>query len=611
MADESLYISTNEAALAVVATAMKKARLLLDTLIINSFVAGILFTAGGMIHVHVQGGLPSVYEGDPALINLIQGLVYPLGLFYVVILGVDLFNSNILYFIVGYARGAVSLVDLLISWFISWFGNLVGTIFVCYIICNYSDVTRQKLYVQGSVDIAVDKASFSFVETMLKGMAGNFFVCLAIYLQLMAKPIHVKFLLMVLPVFTFVSMGFTHLVADMYMMIIGLINGAPVSVGKVIWKVFIPATIGNIIGGLFFGLLIPWYLHIVVVEKDIRLLRLPRYEYRDEQPELNQDSRVVRVKSGGPEDVIEGEEGEEGEDEEDGYLEDQQREREEQQELGGILEDKEESSGAESPPISQYPPPQGITRSESFSNLSTTPSRMSAYSRYSNYRRKSREVKSPKNVFPVYGMGAPLERERSIVYGKLDNSSNDESNLRRRSTEPDEQSISSYRTANRELRTRGSAEFLGERLKKVISRKPTEKPNDLEQQQPSRRPTMRQSSMSSSISRYLGRNSYSSRKDSLKTSNKEELEEKIEKAGITPLAAEASDGAAGVSEFFMGRDPQYNTNVADTVDEGILPTDEETQFGPNSYAAKENDTVPNSTNDSFNIVNYDPTESKE
>ncbi|CAH2352207.1 uncharacterized transporter [[Candida] railenensis] len=607
MADESLYISTNEAALAVVATAMKKARLSLDTLIINSFVAGILFTAGGMIHVHVQGGSPSVYEGDPALINLIQGLVYPLGLFYVVVLGVDLFNSNILYFIVGYARGAVSLVDLLISWFISWFGNLVGTIFVCYIICNYSDVTRQTLYVQGSVDIAVDKVSYTFVQTMLKGMAGNFFVCLAIYLQLMAKPLHVKFLLMVLPVFTFVTMGFTHSVADMYMMIIGLINGAPVSVGKVIWKVFIPATIGNIIGGSFFGLLIPWYLHIVVVEKDIRLLKLPRYEYRDEQPELNQDSRVVRVKSGGPEDVVEGEEGEDGDD---GFVEDQQR-GEGQQELRGIMEDKEESSGAESPPASQYPPPQGITRNESFSNLSTTPSRMSAYSRYSNYRRRSREVKSPKNVFPVYGMGAPLERERSIVYGRTDNSSGDETNQRRRSTDLDEQSISSYRTANRELRTRGSAEFLGARLKKVMSRKQTEKPNDLEQQLPSRRPTIRQSSMSSSISRYLGRNSHSSRKDSLKASNKEELEEKIERAGITPLAAEASDGAAGVSEFFMGRDLEYNTNIANTVDEGISPTDEVSHFGPNLDATKENDTVPNSTNDSFNIVNYNPTESKE
>ena len=235
--DDNLYLTTYEAALAVVATAMKKARLRIDVLVINSLMGGMLFTTGGMLYDLIRAGFSGINETNPGVISLLQGICYPIGLFYVVILGVDLFNSNILFFSTALCRGAVSFLDLFISWFVSWWFNLVGNIFVCYIFCYYSDVVRTQLMVVGSVEIAVQKAESTFVETLLKATAGNFYVCLAIFLQLMAKPLHVKFLMMLLPVFTFVAMGFTHLVADMFLVTMGLINGAPISVGKAAWKV--------------------------------------------------------------------------------------------------------------------------------------------------------------------------------------------------------------------------------------------------------------------------------------------------------------------------------------------------------------------------------------
>lgn len=419
--DESLYITTNEAALAVVATAMKKARLLLDTLIVNSFVGGLLFASGGMLHVFVQSNLVGFQESNnPGIISLLQGSLYPIGLFYVVILGVDLFNSNILFFSVGLARGAVSVIDLIISWMVSFWFNLVGNIFVCYIICNYSHVTKSANFIEGSKAIVLEKASFSFVETLIKGMAGNFFVCLAIYLQLMVKPLHVKFFALALPIFTFVTMGFTHSVADMYILIIGLINGAPISVGEVAWKVFLPGAIGNMIGGSFFGLVIPYYLHIVVVEKDIHLLKLPRYEYRDEQPELNQDSRVIRII---PHETSSTQ----------GYNNSAvdsaiQRERDDTDSINNnecavdddyTDEKLNDSTGdtSRSGSLTRFPPPEGLTRNESFSNVSMQTSRLSGISRYNTRtnRRGERVVgRSPKNVFPVYGMGPPLNREKVL-----------------------------------------------------------------------------------------------------------------------------------------------------------------------------------------------------
>lgn len=293
--DDSTYITPHEAALALEATSMKKARMQLDVLVINSVIAGIVFGSGGILNVAIYSENPDIREKNPGVLNFLGGIFYGIGLFFVVILGVDLFNSNILYFSVGILRRSVNIYDLLISWFCSFFGNIGGCLLLCYVFVHLSSVGTSPLWKLGSRDLAETKASFSFIQNFLKGIAGNFYVCLAIYLQLMAKPLHVKWIMISLPIFSFVSIGFSHAVADMPPLFIGMLNGADVSVGKYIWKLLIPVFIGNIIGGFFFSLLVPFYLHLLVVERDRKSLSLPQYEERDEQPELNMDSRVVRV----------------------------------------------------------------------------------------------------------------------------------------------------------------------------------------------------------------------------------------------------------------------------------------------------------------------------
>lgn len=107
-ADDTYYITTHEAALAVVATAMKKSRLRLDILIINSIIGAFLFSAGGMLDLMVQSRNPGLVENYLGIISIFQGSVYSLGLFYVVIMGMELFNSNVLFFSVALMRGAVT-----------------------------------------------------------------------------------------------------------------------------------------------------------------------------------------------------------------------------------------------------------------------------------------------------------------------------------------------------------------------------------------------------------------------------------------------------------------------------------------------------------------------
>ncbi|ODQ81889.1 hypothetical protein BABINDRAFT_32241 [Babjeviella inositovora NRRL Y-12698] len=371
------FMTPHETALACVATCMKKARLRPDTLIVSSLMAGVLFSTGGMLHTSIQSFCPNLMALNPGLVHLLQGIVYPIGLFYVVIMGVDLFNANVFYFTVGVLRGAVTIFDLLISWSISWLLNLVGNIFVCYIVCHFSTVTLKPDFVDGSVAIAMEKITFRFHQTLIKGIAGNFFVSLSIYLQLMAKPLHVKFLLMSLPIFSFVALGFTHVVADMFLVTIGMINGADIGVGTYIWKLLLPGTLGNIIGGGFFGLVFPWYLHLVVVERDAHMLKLPKYDERDEQPELGVDSRIVRSRTSTL--------------------------------YGSRLPTNRTSLSSESENKQAGTPPEQIYGDN------VDPLDPEFNPSYDVPKEEEEEDNSPSGVFPVLGMGPPLQRERTIA----------------------------------------------------------------------------------------------------------------------------------------------------------------------------------------------------
>lgn len=533
MADDSLYITPHEAALAVVATSMKKARLRLDTLIINSIAAGVLFSAGGMLALNAQAENPLLMEENPGLVHFMQGAMFPIGLFYVVILGTELFNSNILYFTVGVCRGAVSLVDLLISWSVTWLFNLGANLFVCYCVCHWSGVTQQQLYIQGSQQFAESKMTAAFMEQFVRGCAGNFCVCLAVYMQLLAKPVHVKFFLMALPIFTFVSMGFSHAVADMFVVPMGMFNGADISVGKYLWKSLIPVTLGNCFGGAVFSIVVPFYLHLVVVERDRAQLNLPTYEVKDEQPELQADSRVVRVVSN------------HGSSDDDDDDDDQ--------------EEKRENQGFD--PVSYRP--------EELERVPTVNSRMS---------RRSSRLRSPPGVFPVMGMGKPLMREATIAgetnlvdveldddaqssYSGSMSSAVDPRNsdgVSLRSTASKREVADIEREQEQHYVAQGGynarENTMGETLRKVISNRRTRE-GDLEQDaglRPVKSDFIPRGSMSSDRSSTLRMFKTLSRTmtpSSRGADSVRDISHSLHKFKITPAAANAADNIAGIDNF--------------------------------------------------------------
>jgi formate transporter len=106
-------------------------------------------------------------------------------------------------------------------------------------------------------------------------------VCWAVWMTLCAREAASKLMVFILPITAFAAMGFEHSVANMYFLPVALmikahvnplmwsttgknpdIDYGHVAIGQCIAYNFIPATLGNVSGAVFFIGFIYWYLYL-------------------------------------------------------------------------------------------------------------------------------------------------------------------------------------------------------------------------------------------------------------------------------------------------------------------------------------------------------------
>ena len=96
------------------------------------------------------------------------------------------------------------------------------------------------------------KTSYGLGPVFVKAMFCNWLVCLAVYLSMQAKDMGGKYLSIWLPVSTFVSIGFEHSVANMFLLPAGLLSTHDITLETALLHNLIPVTIGNAVSGSLF-----------------------------------------------------------------------------------------------------------------------------------------------------------------------------------------------------------------------------------------------------------------------------------------------------------------------------------------------------------------------
>lgn len=242
-----------------------------------AILAGAFIALGSVFYTTVTAGLSGVWPY--AMIKLIGGLVFCLGLILVIVAGAELFTGNSL-IVMAWAGNKIGTKKLLKNWALVYFGNFIGAIGTVVLMF----FTQQYLFNEGNIganmlNIAHAKCQLGFVQAIALGIMCNALVCLAVWLCFSARTTTDKILAIIFPITAFVAAGFEHSIANMYFVPAGLMlkdyaspefweligsNSSSyihLSWSNFLFKNLIPVTIGNIIGGGFFVGLIYWFIY--------------------------------------------------------------------------------------------------------------------------------------------------------------------------------------------------------------------------------------------------------------------------------------------------------------------------------------------------------------
>lgn len=230
-------------------------------LAVGSILAGAYIALGGVLSIITGYGFPELSVANPGIQRLVSGLVFPIGLMLVVVLGADLFTGNNALLMPPLLDRRLSMGRVAANWTSVWIGNFMGALAVAWLLVYLPGITAAEPYASAVQKIAIAKTSSPAWVVLLKGIGANWCVCLAVWLALSGRRLGEKLLACEIPVMAFVALGYEHCVANMFFLPLGMMQGADISVLTLFTTNLLPATIGNIIGGGLFVGTAQWYLY--------------------------------------------------------------------------------------------------------------------------------------------------------------------------------------------------------------------------------------------------------------------------------------------------------------------------------------------------------------
>lgn len=223
---------------------------------VSAMLAGLFIGLGYTGYLIVSGIM-----ADAAVGKVVGALLFPVGLLSVLIAGADLFTGNTLVTMAWYKK-EIKLGDVAKNLSIVWLGNLVGALFLVVLV--YYSNTFTGSIAEGVMHLAEKKVHLNMVELLTRSTLCNILVAITVYMSYAAKDVTGKVIISYIPIWLFVITGFEHCVANMFVLPMGYLLGADLTIGQIMANI-IPVTIGNIIGGM---LVTAAYYFLFLKDKD-------------------------------------------------------------------------------------------------------------------------------------------------------------------------------------------------------------------------------------------------------------------------------------------------------------------------------------------------------
>jgi len=218
-------------------------------ILFSSALGGCYVGMGAMVSLAVAGNSPDLAAADPGLQKFIFAALFPMNLLLAQQCGGMLYTGNTANMMAALCERRVTLQDMGRVLGLSWVGNLIGCSLFA-VACKYAGVMDGGAGVLAAATL-VTKTSSELGPILVKAMFCNWLVCLAVLLSTQAKDMGGKYISIWLPVSTFVSIGFEHSVANMFLLPAGLLSQHDITLSTALAKNLIPVTFGNAISGAF------------------------------------------------------------------------------------------------------------------------------------------------------------------------------------------------------------------------------------------------------------------------------------------------------------------------------------------------------------------------
>lgn len=224
-----------------------------DKQLFLGLLAGIWVGLGGLTAISLAGGVPEdVRARWLSLPKFLNGAWFAFALHFIAMFGGELFTGNTMILSIGVYNRFVAAKSVLLNLILVYIGNWLGCLLVAYFLGYLTDIFHDPQYTSYMDSIVLVKLEqLTWVQIFLRAIPANLMVCMAFMLGIAARGAAGKIMALWFPVVMFVICGFEHCVANMFFTSIGLMYGAPSSIGRLFFNQS-AAMLGNLVGGAIF-----------------------------------------------------------------------------------------------------------------------------------------------------------------------------------------------------------------------------------------------------------------------------------------------------------------------------------------------------------------------
>jgi formate/nitrite transporter len=214
------------------------------------------------------------------MLPILAALLFPTGFVIINLLQLDLATGYFCYVPLAFLEGRTTFGKMVRAICLVYVANLIGSLIVAWLLWaaitttgNTPDTTGIAGSATGTSGISGVMVKVATAKTVhyeqfglagaftafIKGVLCNWFVTLGVILPMTTRSVIGKAIATFVPIYMFFSMGWEHLVVNMFVMPSAMLYGAHITLGD--WWIGneLPVTIGNFVGGFVFtGAAVGW-----------------------------------------------------------------------------------------------------------------------------------------------------------------------------------------------------------------------------------------------------------------------------------------------------------------------------------------------------------------